>query len=361
MSELDRAARFRAEVEAEPTTLGALAAGLAAGPGPLRDLDAAAERGALDDVRRVLLTGLGSSHYAALSAAAFVRDAGLPVEVELPSTTRPAAPAGDRLVVAISASGSTRETVAAAERHRGGSALVVAVTNRPGSPLAAVATVVVPLVEAAETSGVANRTYLATVASLLLLADRLDGGRRAAPGRGTAPGRGPAPGRGTAPGRGPGSVAVAAAADALVDVAAGAPSWIPAAADLLDRADHLHVLGDAARLGSAEQAALVLREAPRLPAVAYDAGDWLHVGLYTVLPGFRAILFSGTPYDAEIARIVAGRGGSLIAIGRPVDGAALTIELPAARDPRVAAMVETAVVDRIAAELWARADGTAAG
>ena len=37
----------------------------------------------------------------------------------------------------------------------------------------------------------------------------------------------------------------------------------------------------------------MLREAPRIAAHAFDTGDWLHVGLYTLLPGDPVLLFSG--------------------------------------------------------------------
>ena len=37
----------------------------------------------------------------------------------------------------------------------------------------------------------------------------------------------------------------------------------------------------------------MLREAPRITAQAFDTGDWLHAGLYTLLPGDPVLLFSG--------------------------------------------------------------------
>ena len=61
----------------------------------------------------------------------------------------------------------------------------------------------------------------------------------------------------------------------------------------------VHVLGDGLRLGAVEQAALMLREAPRIEAFAWDTGDWLHVGLYTLFPGDAVLLFSGSPADDE--------------------------------------------------------------
>ena len=51
----------------------------------------------------------------------------------------------------------------------------------------------------------------------------------------------------------------------------------------------------------------MLREGPRLPATAQEAPDWSHTAIYTALPGHRAVVFDGTPHDAELVRLVAGR------------------------------------------------------
>ena len=69
---------------------------------------------------------------------------------------------------AISASGRTAEVMAAARRHRGQS-LVVAVTNDPESALASEADHVLPLLAGSEASGIATRTFRATVAVLAML------------------------------------------------------------------------------------------------------------------------------------------------------------------------------------------------
>jgi fructoselysine-6-P-deglycase FrlB-like protein len=337
----DRPALFRADVLAGPATLAALLDAAAAPGGWFAPLDAAAP--ALDRVRRVAITGMGSSRFAALSAAPFLRERGLPTDVELASTSRPIGPAADLLVVVISSSGGTPEAVAAARRHRGRSALVVALTNRPDSPLAGAADVVLPLLAGEETAGIACRTYAATVAALLLVA-------------------------GWVAAFAPEEVRSATPASSRLDpddlrralpvmreLLDGGDAWLPWAVDLIDGAPAIHVLGGGGRFGSVEQAALMLREAPRLPAVAFDAGDWLHVGLYTALPGLRAILFAGTPYDAELAETIRGRGGELLAIGHRVEGAALSLEYPGADDPVSAALVETTLVELLAAELWDRA------
>ncbi|HSO29089.1 MAG TPA: SIS domain-containing protein [Candidatus Sulfomarinibacteraceae bacterium] len=282
--------------------------------------------------RRVVLTGLGSSRFAALSVAPILRDAGLEVVVEHASSSRPAPAAAGTLVVAISSSGGTPETIAAARRARSAGATVLAVTNRPESDLGRAATRTLDLAAGHEASGIASATYAATVSVLVRLAESLGADVDA-------------------------SRVLDSAAGAAEAVLAGRAGWLAAAADLLDGGAAVHVLTDAAALGTAEQAALLLREGPRLDADATDAGDWLHVGIYTALPGYRAILLAGTPYDGALVETLHGRGGRVLAIGEPVPDADLAVPLPdgALGDPLARALVEPLVTSILAAELWRRA------
>jgi fructoselysine-6-P-deglycase FrlB-like protein len=308
---------LRAHASAGPPDLGA-----AAGPEPPGEL------------RRIVLTGLGSSRFAALLVAPALRDAGLDVVVEHASSSRPAPVGAGTLVVAISSSGRTPETIVAARRARAAGARVLAITNRPAAPLAEAATATLPLGVGEEASGVASATYAATVAALVRLVSAL-GADVDAP------------------------HVLAGAADAADEVLAGRGAWLGTATDLLDGGPPIHVIADAAALGTAEQTALLLREGPRLDADATDAGDWLHVGIYTALPGYRAILLAGTPYDAELIRTIHDRGGRTVAVcGRGSAPAAdLEVPLPASvmRDPLTRALVEPLVTSSLAAALWLRA------
>ncbi len=304
--------------------------------------DAFHAAGALDAMdlpgraRRVVLTGLGSSRFAALQVAPLLRAAGWDTEVRY-SSAAPDRPDGpDALVVGISASGSTPETVAALAAARAAGAATLAVTNRAASPLGDAAGAVADLGAGAETSGVSGLTYSATVALLLALGVRLGAAVDA-------------------------SAAMGLAADALEAILAHPPEWRHSVADRLDRGSPIHVIAPPDRLGGAEQAALLLRECPRLEATAYEAGDWLHVGLYTALPGCRAVLSAGGAYDARIRAVIAERGGQVLVVGPGADDPdGLTIPAAAA-DPWVRAIAEPAVMALVAAELWSRATGRASG
>lgn len=69
--------------------------------------------------RRVVLIGMGSSRFAAVSIAALLRSRGFDTVAELASTGSPTLPSADTLAVGISASGKTAETVEALNTHRG--------------------------------------------------------------------------------------------------------------------------------------------------------------------------------------------------------------------------------------------------
>lgn len=312
---------FLGDLLAEPETLAGVLDAYGGLESPLDALGEIRER-------RFLFVGMGSSRYAALAAAARLRAAGLDAHVELASTGLPARPKPGTLVVAISASGETPETVEAAVRHRG-AGRVVAVTNEPGSALARAAEATLPLLAGEEQGGIACRTFQATVAVLLLLAGRVLGEPSAARLR-------------------PAVAAVAALQEAR-------DGWVAPALELLGGGP-LDVVAPAERLSSAEQAALMLREAPRIRAAARETGDWLHVDVYlTRPPGYRAILLPGSRFDAGFAEWMERRGCAFVAIGTRAPGAALTVGYPGAGDPDVALLAETSAVELLAAELWRRA------
>ena len=154
-----------------------------------------------------------------------------------------------------------------------------------------------------------------------------------------------------------GSGGIDGAATALATLIDGREAWLGAAADILDTGHEVHVLGDGFRAGTLEQAALVLREGPRIAAHPFDTGDWLHTGLYTLLPGDAVLLFAGSPADDEAIRTIRGRGGVLVSVGAGRVDADVSVPLPAAAlaDPVVRALVEPAVGELLAAELWRRA------
>lgn len=302
----DRVAAFRADIAASPAALARL-------------LDAQAPA-APDPARPLCLTGLGSSRFAADVLAGALRASGRTAWSELASGAARTTPSPDLTLVAISASGGTREVLDAVDRHRGVSH-VIAVTNVADSPLAAAADEVRLLEAGAETSGIACRTFRATLAVLAAL-----GGI-------------PADDLQDAP------AALAARLDRAV-------AWAGSAADAIDRTPAVDVLADGSIGGIAGQAALMLREGPRLPAHAYETADWLHIGVYLAWPGHAVLRYPGSPADGELDGVLRRRG--VVLVDAPPrwhagDGLGGIV---------ADAIVRSVDAEVLAAELWSRTDAT---
>jgi glutamine---fructose-6-phosphate transaminase (isomerizing) len=318
---------FLADVLDEPATLDRV----------LSTADVSELRAEIAKARLVVLLGMGSSRFAALTAAARLRAGGVAAVVEYASTDVPTRPGSDVLAIGISATGNSEETVNALAAHHGVSR-TVAITNAPdGGTLAQHADLLVPLHAGTEAGGVACKTFQATLA-VLLLAAGIDA-QRLHP--------------------------AVAAQQQLLDARAG---WLdPLLAHLAAApARTAYMIAPAARISSALQSALMLREGPRVPADATETGDWSHVDVYlNKYPNYTALLFPGSRYDAEALDWLAQRASHVIAIGRALpDTAPLTpfqhIPYTNADDDLIASLVDVTVAELTAATWWrARLDAGA--
>ena len=311
---------FRADLAAKPEALSRLA-------GSLRESDPWSDAAIGPDTHLVLL-GMGSSHYANAVAAARLRVTrdrrGRGAGEQRPAS----APRAGTVVVAVSASGGSVETLDAVARYEG-ACPVVAMTNTEGSAIASVATSVIPMLADVERSGVACRSFQHTLALWLALEARLLGGLDV-------------PALVDADGGGDGRPAGArggVAARAVRTCAIGPQGT--------------HFVAPARRLSSAQQAALMLRETPRLPAVGCETGDWSHVDVYlTKTTDYRLVLFAGSRWEPQLLSWVAERGSTLVSIGGEVPGAAQVVRYPGDDDDDVRLLTEVLVAELLAASLW---------
>lgn len=311
--------KFLADVLSAPVRLEAVLDAYGTAESPLHALPR-------EGVERVLFLGMGSSRFAAQTAVSHLRQRGIDAYAELSSTGMPTPPRPGTLVVGISASGATEETVEALARHRGVSP-TVAITNREGSAIEAAADIALPLLVGPEEGGVACVSFQATLAVLLLLCGRLTGS--------------------------PGVDGLRPAVAASHALRESRSSWLPPLVELVRAAHTTYTLAPEERISSALQSALMLREGPRIAADATETGDWLHVDVYlSKHPGYTAILFPGSRFDSGVMEWARERDSSIVAVGSSVDGAALHIGYPDAGDPLVATLVETGVAELLAAELW---------
>ena len=283
---------FLADLEEKPARLLALADALRADD----------PWAAVGETRRWVFVGMGSSHYAGQVAAARLRTRGVDAVAESAgSDLLPLAGPGTT-VVAVSASGGSRETVDAVRRLRGTGRPV----RRPDQP----------------------RRHRARGA---LRRRRLDAGRPGAR-RGGLP---VVPAHAGAAAR-PRGLATAAspttssrAPRRCAHLLETRDTWLPALSAAALGPQGTHVVAPARRLSSALQSALMLREGPRLPAYACETADWSHVDVYlTRTTDYRLVLLAGSRWEDELLTWVRERGSTLVAVGAEVEGAALTVRYP---------------------------------
>lgn len=309
---------FLWDLEAKPDHLRQLAARLRGGL--VADLD-------LGEVRRVLFTGMGSSRFAALPIAARLRAAGLDAATEYASLDAPHPGGPGTLVVGISASGATPETVGSLS-SRDPASRRLAISNAPGA-LVDAADLHLDLVAGAEAGGVACRTYQHTLLVLLALEARLLGTGADVP------------------------ALCERAAVATEDLLDRRHTWLPPTCELLAEGPATFTIAPAERRSSCEQAALMLREGPRRTADACETGDWLHVDLYLTLPhDYRCLLFAGSRFDPEVMTWLVERDGTCVVVGGDLGGAAHTVRYHGDEDASVALVTEVLVAELVAASWW---------
>src|SRR5215471_16880699 len=114
----------------------------------------------------VVLLGMGSSHYANQVAAARLRHVGVPAVAELASSSLLPRLTPSTLVIAVSASGGSRETVGAVRllRLNDTGARFAALTNRDDTELASLCDLTVSMAAGEERGGVACRSFQHTLA-----------------------------------------------------------------------------------------------------------------------------------------------------------------------------------------------------
>jgi len=283
------------------------------------------------DTERVVLLGMGSSAYAGAVAAARLRARGVVATAELASSPLLPDWGPGTLVIAVSAGGASAETLDALDRLPAG-VHTIALTNTAGAPLTQRCDETVTLDAGIEHGGVACRSYQHTLALLLALEYHLVG-------------------------------ADSSAVAASVDGAAAATShllthesdWLPAVSDMLLGPTGTCLAAPAHRLCSAQQGALMLREGPRRPAVAYETGDWSHVEVYlTKTTDYRLLVFTGSAWEPQMAEWTTARGSTVVAVGGEMPGARYVLRYPGDTDDDDALLTEVLVAELVAARQWQR-------
>jgi glucosamine--fructose-6-phosphate aminotransferase (isomerizing) len=240
---------------------------------------------------RIVLTGMGSSHFAALPGWRRLADAGHPAWwvdsgqlLDAPGLITPGT-----LLVATSQSGASAEVVAMAERQGpiARAAAVIAVTNDPDSPLARRADGIIGL-RSGDEATVSTKSYLNSLAAHERITSVING---------------------------------TPADDTCETVKVIEEFSRPAvlrdiATDLAVTPDaRLVFIGFGDHAASALYAGLITKEAAKVPAEGYIGGQFRHGPLELAGPGLTAVLFGG---DGQAHGSVRQLGADLLASGSTV-------------------------------------------
>ena len=297
------------EIHEQPAALQATLAGRldAMGSVDLSELDLD-----LSGIERIVVVACGTAYHAGLLGKnALERLARVPVEVAVASEYRYADPVGDEgtLVVAISQSGETTDTLAAVEAARAFGARVLAVTNTQGSLITREADAVLLTKAGPEVGVAATKTFLTQVAALYLLSLAVAAVRGARP-------DGELKEIGRALRRSPEKVEEAI--ELLED-----PGLMSEAVGVFAGARCALFLGRGQSFPVALEGALKLKEISYLPAEGYPAGEMKHgpIALVDEQCPVVAILGIGTLREKTLSNVeeTVARGARVIAVANKGD------------------------------------------
>ena len=296
------------EIHEQPEALRQSIAGRVARDGRIRvdELEAVTE--ALRSVDRVELVACGSAYYAALAGAAAIEDwTGLPARATVGSEFRYSPPPlGDRvLVIAVTQSGETADTIAPTRFAREQGCPVIAVTNTVGSAITREADAVLFLQAGPEIAVAASKTFVCQVTTLIIVAAAI------ARSRGTLPAEQELE-LGTA------IRALPAAAQRALDAAGGI-------ADLARRyvnSRGFMFVGRGPSFPAALEGALKLKEVSYVHAEGYAAGELKHgpISLLDAECPLVAVATRSRVYDKLISNVMEGRARDARVIAVATEG-----------------------------------------
>ena len=164
------------EIHEQPQALRQCLAGRLGPDGTVRTDELAGVAAALAGVDRVEFVACGSASYAALVGAAAVQEwTGLPARVTVGSEFRYSPPPLDArtLVIAVTQSGETADTIAPTRFAREQGCPIIAVTNTVGSAITREADAVLFLQAGPEVAVAASKTFTTQVLTLVLVAAQI--------------------------------------------------------------------------------------------------------------------------------------------------------------------------------------------
>jgi glucosamine--fructose-6-phosphate aminotransferase (isomerizing) len=225
------------------------------------------------------------------------------------------------LCLAISQSGRSPDLLAAAGAARDSGAIVVALVNDPDSPLAEIASIILPQGAGPEKSAAATKSFITSLSAIAQMVTLWSGDE-----------------------------AMQAALPQLSSALARAweEDW-SACRDMLQTADHLYTVGRGLHLAIAQEAAHKLKETCMIHAEAYSSAEVLHGPNELAGKDFPVLLFrSEDASDAsvkEAAERLRAQGATVMTAGGDDPG---TLPVPRAPHPALAPLLQIQAFYRMA-------------
>jgi len=270
----------------------------------------------------LVFMGMGSSAFAAQSMVTRLQACGGDATFTLSSNPTPPQSSSAKTLIAISASGNSVETNDAFDKAHGYKQKIW-VTNAAERGSHTVA-----MHAGEESGGVASLTYLSTHIALLRLFESL----------GCITGL---------------DKTIEAAAVAIADIYESKETWLPELINHVKSPAGSYFIAPADRLCNAQQSSLMMREAPRLPSVACETGDWSHIDVYlTKTLDYRAILFPGSQWEDQLFKWTQERGSKVLTIGFDHPHASSSLRYKNDSDSLVRLLAATTYAEVLAQHLW---------
>jgi glucosamine--fructose-6-phosphate aminotransferase (isomerizing) len=288
----------------------------------------------LDKIRRVVLTGMGSSFYAVYPALIYFVERGMiAVGLETSELLHHYMPLLDdhTLLIAISQSGFSVEMMRLIDEV-GNRVPVFGITNTSSSPLAQQSDITFFL-NAGKEDTVTSKTYTCTLAALHMLARALTG----------------MPLEST-------TSALHRTADSIGTALPGWRDQVGELAAQLEKSRFLTFLGRGPSRASAMTGALITKETAKLPTEGMIGGQFRHGPIEVTSPETATVIFTGISrtrhLDLALAAALARLEGKVLSIGnsdQQVQGT-LTINVPATDEWR-SPIAEIVPIQLLAAQL----------
>jgi glucosamine--fructose-6-phosphate aminotransferase (isomerizing) len=297
------------EIHEQPEALRQSIAGRVTRAGEIRLEEIASLDDALKSINRIELVACGSAYYASLVGAAALEEwTGLPARSTVGSEFRYSPPPLDEhtLVIAVTQSGETADTIAPTRHAREQGCPVIAVTNTVGSAITREADAVVFLQAGPEIAVAASKTFTSQVTTLVILAAAI------AKARGTLSAE-------VETELGDALHALPAAAQRALD--ASSPRAAAIARRYVNSRGFMFV-GRGATMPAALEGALKLKEVSYVHAEGYAAGELKHgpISLLDAEYPLVAVATRSRVYDKIVSNVMEGRARDARVIAVATEG-----------------------------------------